>query len=217
MKNSKKILSAVLASAMILTLTACSGDANIGNTFNAFNTMSESPTEDFEYEYNDKISSANTLASNIKCRVIEFFTKMDTIKRSYVGGAKTLTITATQNASGGSDWTIDQSATADWLDGKNHYGASVNTMSITTRDTELTAYIADTLADMKQCAATIYIGADGSVIGVAVIEGESAVPAGAVIPSSTDFTRGSMTWAGGKSGLAFNDIVIGTAPVIAHQ
>ena len=165
-----------------------------------------------------RITSANTLASNIKNRVTEFFSKMDTIKASYVGGAKTLTVTAAQNASGGSDWTVAGGAAADWLDGNNHYGAAaVNTTSIATRDTELAAYIADTLTDMKQCTATVYIGADGKVIGVAAIEGAAAVPAGATMPAVTDFTAGHMTWAGNKSGLAANSVIIGTAPTIAHQ
>lgn len=78
MKNSKKFLSAVLASAMILTLTACSGDANIGSSLDSFtsdksstgeatksssttsevkkpqidsDTTAEAPAEDFKYEY----------------------------------------------------------------------------------------------------------------------------------------------------------------------
>lgn len=164
-----------------------------------------------------RITSANTLASNIKSRITEFLSKMDTIKGSYVGGAKMLTITATQNPTGGSDWTIDQSAGADWLDGKNHYGGSVNTMSITTRDTELTAYIADTLTDMKQCYAHAYIGADGKVIGVAAIEGAAAAPAGATMPTDADFNAGHRTWKGNKAGLDDNSIIIGSAPVIAHQ
>ena len=164
-----------------------------------------------------RITSANTLASNIKNRVTEFFSKMDTIKASYVGGAQTLTVTATQAASG-SDWVVSGSATTMWLDGVDHASnTTVNTTSITTRDTQLAAYIADTLTDMKQCTATIYIGSDGKVIGVAAIEGASSVPAGATLPAVTDFTTGHMTWAGNKSGLAANSVIIGTAPVIAHQ
>ena len=164
-----------------------------------------------------RITSANTLASNIKNRVTEFFSKMDTIKASYVGGAQALTVTATQAASG-SDWVVSGSATTMWLDGVDHASSTtVNTTSITTRDTQLAAYIADTLTDMKQCTATIYIGSDGKVIGVAAIEGASSVPAGATLPAVTDFTTGHMTWAGNKSGLAANSVIIGTAPVIAHQ
>ena len=164
-----------------------------------------------------RITSANTLASNIKNRVTEFFSKMDTIKASYVGGEQTFNLTATQAASG-SDWVITGSGTAMWLDGTDHaVNTPVNTTSITTRDTQLAAYIADTLTDMKQCVATIYIGADGKVIGVAAVEGATEVPQGATVPAVGDFTAGHMTWAGNKSGLAANGVIIGTAPVIAHQ
>ena len=166
-----------------------------------------------------RITSANTLASNIKNRVTEFFSKMDTIKASYIGGAKTttpVTITATQNAAGGSDWAISGLAASDFLDGKNHCGSSQNTLSISNKDTELTGYIADTLSDMKQCYAVVYIGSDGKVLGVAAIEGATSA-SGATMPTSAQFTAGKMTWAGNKAGVGTNGVIIGCAPAIAHS
>ena len=182
---------------------------------NAFASLVVVPTM-IGVTQDSRITSANTLASNIKNRVTEFMSKMDTIKASYVGGAKTLIVTATQNASGGSDWSVSGGVASDWRDGKNHYGTSVNTTSITTRDTELAAYIADTLTDMKQCYAVVYIDNTGKVVGVAAIEGVASLPAGVVCPVVTDFTAGYMTWAGNKSGLSTNGVIIGTAPVIAN-
>ena len=167
-----------------------------------------------------RITSANTLASNIKNRVTEFMSKMDTIKASYVGGTNVLTITAKQVATG-SDWEVkatNKSGVDGWLDKKDHYGAkAVNTSNITTRDTELAAYIADTLTDMKQCYAQVFIDKTGKVVGVYAVEGASADPGKDVAkPGVDDFTKGSMKWAGNKSGLSTNGVIIGTAPVIAH-
>ncbi len=164
-----------------------------------------------------RITSANTLASNIKNRVTEFFSKMDTNRSSYIGGTKTVTITAAQNASGGSDWTVSGLAAADFLDGTDHSGTSVNTLSITNKDTMLVGYVADTLSDMRDCYATVYIGSDGKVLGVAAIEGASSIPGSITMPGAADFTAGHMTWAGNKAGLADSGVIIGCAPTIAHQ
>ena len=162
-----------------------------------------------------RITSANTLASNIKNRVTEFFSKMDTIKASYIGGTKTVTITAAQNAAGGSDWKVEGLAAADFLDTKDHAGSQQNTLTISNKDTQLTGYIADTLSDMKQCYATVYIGSDGKVLGVAAIEGATSNGA-ATMPTSAQFTAGKMAWPGNKAGVAANGIIIGCAPAIAH-
>ena len=102
-----------------------------------------------------RITSANTLASTIKNRITEFFSKMDTIKQSYIGGANEFTIVAEQQTDGGTKWTVTptKNTGADsWLGKKvNHYGSGANTKNISTRDTELDAYLADTLTDMKNC------------------------------------------------------------------
>lgn len=170
-----------------------------------------------------RITSANTLASNIKNRVTEFFAKMDTAKASYIGGEKELEISATVNTSGGSDWKVTGGAATDFLDSashtEGHWGTSVNTTSITNKDTELVGYLADTLSDMRACYAKVYIDGSGKVLGVAAVEGASAAPSGAdvVIPDKDAFKKGEMAWKGNKAGLTGSGVIIGTAPKIEHK
>ncbi len=157
-----------------------------------------------------RITSANTLASNIKNRVTEFFAKMDTAKASYIGGEMELTISADA-----STWTVDGGDANDFLDGENHWGSTADaTSEITDKDTVLVGYVADTLSDMKDCYAKVYINSSGKVVGVAAIEGSNTARD---VPAATDFSAGEMTWAGGKSGLADDGIIIGTAPKIEHK
>lgn len=163
-----------------------------------------------------RITSANQLATNIKNRVTEFFGKMDSIKASYVGGAGSIVITATDGT-----WAIDKAGTLDlsanttWLDKKDHGGSSVNANSdVANKDTQLIAYIADTTSDMKNAYVVVYVGANSKVLGVSAIEGTSSLPTGKSVPAATDFTNGYYTGWKGKAGVIDGNIIVGTAPVL---
>ena len=165
-----------------------------------------------------RITSANQLATNIKNRVTEFFGKMDAIKASYIGGQKTIIITATDGTwtyGTGSDDLKGTDANPVWLDKKDHAGTSANANSdVANKDTQLIAYIADTTSDMKNAYISIEIGANSKVLGVSAIEGTSSLPTGKSVPAATDFTAGFYTGWHGKAGVIEGNIIVGTAPTL---
>lgn len=157
-----------------------------------------------------RITSANQLATNIKNRVTEFFGKMDAIKASYIGGEKTIVITATDGtwAYGGTAKLAD----GDWLDTKDHQGTTANANSdVANKDTQLIAYIADTTSDMKNAYISIEIGANSKVLGVSAVEGS---PTARTVPGKTDFTNGYYDKWKNKAGVIDGNIIVGTAPVL---
>ena len=157
-----------------------------------------------------RITSANQLATNIKNRVTEFFGKMDAIKASYIGGKKTIVITATDGtwAYGGTTKLTNK----DWLDTKDHQGTTANANSdVANKDTQLIAYIADTTSDMKNAYISIEIGANSKVLGVSAVEGS---PTARTVPKDTDFTAGYYTGWKNKAGVIDGNIIVGTAPVL---
>ena len=158
-----------------------------------------------------RITSANSAAQQIKDRTTEFLTKMDAAKTSLTNAgdvAITLTVGATAN-------TLSASASpaTTWLGGTDHLGSSV-TAGSGNKDSELVAYLADTLSDMKKGYGMIYIR-DGKVLGVTLVEGatSSGDLGSATLPAAGDFANGTFTFGGTKAGVNGNT-VIGTAPTL---
>ena len=157
-----------------------------------------------------RITSANSAAQQIKDRTTEFLTKMDAAKTSLTSTGDvtiTLTVGATANT-----WSV--SGTTTWLGGVDHLGSSV-TAGSGNKDSELVAYLADTLSDMKKAFGYIYIR-DGKVLGVTLVEGATSVSdagGAANFPAATNFANGSFAFGGVKAGVNGNT-VIGTAPTL---
>lgn len=161
-----------------------------------------------------RITSSNTTAQNIKDRTTEFLSKMDGNNKGFkADGVVTLELTV-DSSSGSPQWSFGSTnGTSDWLDGVDHYGSSVTDVnSITAQDTELIAYLADTLTDKKDLFAKIYIRG-GKVIGVACIDGARAEEK--TLPGDDAFDAGKFAF-GSKAGVTDN-VVIGTAPVLAND
>lgn len=162
-----------------------------------------------------RITSANTLATNIKNRVTEFFGKMDALKASYTGGAATIVIKATGDGKWGCALEENgKKADESFLDKKDHFGseADITQDVVNNKDTELVAYIADSTSDMKSCYIKIYVGSNGKVTGVAAVEGTSEAPTN--IPAADDFKNGTFSGWSGKAGVIEGNMIIGTAPVL---
>lgn len=160
-----------------------------------------------------RITSANTLASNIKNRITEFLSKMDSAKTSFkASGTVTLEIKAKD-----SQWSISGGGAAnDWVGGKDHYGATCDASgTIADKDTLLLNYVADGSSDMKTCYAKAYIAEGGKVIGVAAIEGTDAEDA--TVPTEQQFKDAKMDWGTSKkAGVAAGGVIIGCAPAVAQ-
>lgn len=156
-----------------------------------------------------RITSANSAAQQIKDRTTEFLTKMDAAKTSLTTSGDvtiTLTVGATANT-----WQL--SGTTAWLGGGDHLGTSV-TAGSGNKDSELVAYLADTLSDMKKAYGAIYLR-DGKVLGVTLVEGatSSGDLGSATLPEAGDFANGNYAFGGVKAGVNGNT-VIGTAPTL---
>ena len=163
-----------------------------------------------------RITSANTLATNIKNRVTEFLSKMDAIKESFKA---TETVTLEIKAKE-AKWTISGgNAESDWLGGTNHYTNAKEVDAsdeVADKDKYLINYIADGTSDIKTCYARVYIAKGGKVIGVAAIEGADN-ESGATIPSDEQFKDAKMSWDGKKAGVAEGGVIVGCAPAVAHE
>ena len=156
-----------------------------------------------------RVTSANSAAQQIKDRTTEFLTKMDAAKTSLTSTgtvAVELIVGATANT-----WTLNGTTT--WLGGGNHLGTTV-TAGSGNKDSELVAYLADTLSDMKKAYGKIYIK-DGKVLGVTLVEGATQATdlGSATLPTDTDFANGNFAFGGVKAGVNGNT-VIGTAPTL---
>lgn len=166
-----------------------------------------------------RITSANSSAQQIKDRTTEFFTKMDAAKASYKAAAHQIKITVsngTWTLSSGSGSTADTYSTtyaaADWLDGKDHWGSSVNTATdITDKDTKYLNYMADSLSDLKNAYIEVWVKA-GKVVGVACVDG--ATSAFSPLPSASDFQAGTFGFGGSSKAGVVNNTVVGTSPTL---
>ena len=165
-----------------------------------------------------RITSANTLATNIKNRVTEFLSKMDAIKESFKA---TETVTLEIKAKE-AKWTISGgNAESDWLGGTNHYMNKAVTEvdasdEVADKDKYLINYIADGTSDIKTCYAKVYIAKGGKVIGVAAIEGTDDAK-DVTVPSDEQFKTAKMSWDGKKAGVAEGGVIVGCAPAVAHE
>ena len=180
-----------------------------------------------------RITSSNTTAQQIKDRTTEFLTKMDAAKASFVGdlvavdmyvadAAWTLgTDTPTEDGGdAGDDEDGSAPASSNWLDNSDHWGSTydngdIEAESNANKDSQYIGYIADSLSDLKQAVVRVYIQA-GKVVGVAVIEGATALPTAVdAWPTAADFRAGdTYTEFTGKAGVVDN-VIIGTSPVLA--
>ena len=161
-----------------------------------------------------RITSSNTTAQNIKDRTTEFLSKMDGNNKGFKAEDVVTLELKVDSTSGTPVWELSGGgADADWLDGVDHYGSGVSDVnSITAQDTELIAYLADTLTDKKDLFAKIYIRG-GKVVGVACIDGAHAEEK--TMPADDAFDAGKFAF-GSKAGVTDN-VVIGTAPVLAND
>ncbi len=168
-----------------------------------------------------RIQSANTLATNIKNRVTEFMSKMDSNKTSFkAADAVELTITAEDSL-----WKISGgNSTADWLGSEDHYAKDANGVNaaneVEDKDKYLINYIADGTSDMKTCYVKVFIAKGGKVTGVYAIEGAKStdVASGVTLPSLKNFQEGKANWEkGNKAGVVEGGLIVGCAPAITHD
>ena len=178
-----------------------------------------------------RITSANSTAQQIKDRTTEFLTKMDAAKASFIAtdpvhvdlfikGSvwQTTAFAATADAddSGATAAAADNFLNGD--DDNNHWGTKYDNTNPTSsdnsnKDTQYVAYIADSLSDLKDGIIRVYI-ANGKVVGAAVIEGTSSLPADFTWPTLQNFQDGNSAIFDSKAGVK-NNIIIGTSPVLA--
>lgn len=150
-----------------------------------------------------RITSADSIASQIKNQTTNFFTKMDSAKHGLTGTgtAGTLTLTVTSGT-----WAISGTAPGSFTN------ASTGWTGTSDPNTEYLAYMKDTLRDLKNAYIEVLIH-NGGVVGVCVIDGETSKPASATIPTTeAQYVSGKFGFTGAKSGLDSNGYIIGTAP-----
>ena len=169
-----------------------------------------------------RVTSANSAAQQIKDRTTEFLTKMDAAKQSLTNTELvTLELQVGTDSDTGT-WKLTSTDTIGWLDGSDadHFGLgddhAINSSNPGNKDSELVAYLADTLSDMKKAYGKIYIEA-GKVIGIFLTEGAVGAPSigdGKELPTADDFKAGKCAFGGSKAGV-YGNTVVGTAPTLA--
>ncbi len=206
MKISKKILSAVTAAAMLLTLTACNDGASSGQT-------GISGTSSDEDNLHLKITSANSTAANIRNRATDFIVRADTVKQSLRGTSKLAVIKCNVN---GGKCDVSVSGGSDTV----QFGSG-DKVKWTGDDTEncFDYYLEDALNDSKPVYAEIYIK-NGTVLGVVAVPDGNASDIPEALRDEGIWGKngtGEINWQSGKTGVGANDVVIGTSPVIAQK
>ena len=189
------------------------------------------------------ITSADSLATQIKTQTTNFLTKADTAKCSIRGTDSMVTITCTVDTASASTEETEEAAAKAWsiaakgaegdvaLDATGGcYFGKIATDGSTKwawtgddKNTCFDAYMADVLRDFKSGYAEIYIK-DAAVLGVAVVPGGSAADLTVTEGETTSglfaesVWTGSqeITWAGNKAGVASDSVIVGTAPKIGH-
>lgn len=221
MKISKKILSAVTAAAMVLTLTACSNGASSNPSSlqssssekqsSSSSTMSNSSLD--EHILNSKITSANSLASQIKLAATEFLVKADTDRQPIKGTENLVVLKCTAD---GGKWDVSVnggSETVQFGSGDKWKWAGDD------KDTCFNAYAANFNYDFKQGYTEIYLKG-GTVIGVIVVPDGNASDIPEALRDEGIWGKngtGEINWLSGKMGIGANGVVIGTSPVITQK
>lgn len=157
------------------------------------------------------ITSANTTASQIKTQATTFLTKADAAKHSIRG---------TNSAAGFDVLKFNVSSTG-WADAGSAavtFGNNTTWKVLgTDKNTHFQAYMADVLRDFKNGYVEIYIK-NAAVIGVVAVPGGINTDVPSTLQTNTVWEGSQqINWPGNKAGVGNNSIIIGTAPVIAHN
>lgn len=162
-----------------------------------------------------RVTSSNTTASQIKTQATTWLTKMDaakkTLKGPVDGSAFTVDVTVGESGAtdgnGNPDWVPTASA-GTFLTGAGTAAAwdgdDVNY--------NFAAFMADALRDFKAGAVQLTIQ-NGGVIGVAVVEGDTAFDGS--WPGATNWTSGEFNFGGSKAGVLADSTIMGTSPALA--
>lgn len=156
------------------------------------------------------ITSANTTASQIKTQATTFLTKADAAKHSFrgVGNAGYNVLKFKVSSTG---WDNQSSDAVTFGDN------STWKLLGTDKNTHFQAYMADVLRDFKNGYVEIYIK-NAAVIGVIAVPGglETDIPNDLQTNTVWEGTQ-QINWPNNKAGVGNNSIIVGTAPVIAHN
>lgn len=206
MKISKIILSAIVAAAMVLTLTACSNGTNSAQT-NILGTISD------DDNLGAKIAAANSTAANIRNRATDFIVRADTVKQPIRGTTKLAVVKCNVNngkcevsVSGGSD-------TVQFGSGEKVKWTGDSTES------SFDIYLENALNDSTPIYAEIYIK-NGTVLGVVAVPDGNASDIPEALRDEVIWGKngtGKINWSSGKMGVGANGVVIGTSPTITHN
>lgn len=156
------------------------------------------------------ITSANTTASQIKTQATTFLTKADAAKHS---------IRATSN--GATDVLKFTVSSTGWTNASSSavtFGNDTTWKLLgTDKNTHFQAYMADVLRDFKNGYVEIYIK-NAAVIGVIAVPGGVETDIPDALQTNTVWEGAQqINWPNNKAGVGNNTIIVGTAPVIAHN
>ena len=217
----RKILCAFAAAGMLLTLTACSNGASSNPSSlqssssekqsSSSSTMSKSSLD--EHILNSKITSANSLASQIKLAATEFLVKADTDRQAIKGTENLVVLKCTVD---GGKWDISVSGGSDTV----QFGSGDKwKWTGDDKDTCFNAYAANYNYDFEQGYAEIYLKG-GTVIGVIVVTDGIASDIPEALRDEGIWGKngtGEINWPSGKMSVGANGVVIGTSPIIAQK
>lgn len=195
LKNSKIILSAIVAAAMVLTLTACS------NGTNSAQTIISGATSDDD-NLGAKIAAANSTAANIRNCATDFIVRADTVKQPIRGTTKLAVVKCNVN-NGKCEVSVSGSGDKVKWTGDN-------------TESSFDIYLENALNDSTPIYAEIYIK-NGTVLGVVAVLDGNASDIPEVLHNEDVWGSGEINWSSGKMGIGANGVVIGTYPVIAHK
>ena len=147
-----------------------------------------------------RVTSSNTTASQIKTQATTWLTKMDAAKKTLKGPAdgSAFTVSVTVGASGATDG----NGNPDWV-------PTASAGTFLTGAGTAAAWDGD---DVKAGSVQLTIQ-NGGVIGVAVVEGDTAF-AGSW-PGATNWTSGEFDFGGSKAGVLADSTIMGTSPALA--
>lgn len=162
-----------------------------------------------------RVTSSNTTASQIKTQATTWLTKMDAAKKTLKGPAdgSAITVDVTVGASGATDG----NGNPDWVPtaSAGTFLTGAGTAAAWDGDDvnyNFAAFMADALRDFKAGSVQLIIQ-NGGVIGVAVVEGDTAF-AGSW-PATTNWTSGEFAFGGSKAGVLADSTIMGTSPALA--
>ena len=142
-----------------------------------------------------RITSADSLAKQIKDQTNTFITKMDTAKRPLKAGNGDIKFKVTNGS-----WTVNGAEVGSWGSGADWSGSDINY--------NYTAYMADIMRDLKNASVSISLK-NNAVDGVAVVDGDDSY---GTFPTATDWSDGTFDFGGTKAGVYSDGVIIGTAP-----